>query len=153
MAKKAYHGSARPLARGTILTGNRRDGYVRTEPVLEELFEKWRPEGAVSRYEAVFLCSKPDVIEDAGGSPAHIYLVAVEDDAAIERHDLAWYTQAQSYLSDGDRASAEDCAKAYWSGVRFHDATCSVWEFLTASARIVREWTDDTHPSTEPVSC
>jgi hypothetical protein len=133
-----WHGSSARVAEGAALVPAPR-GYAAAaaESPLERLVEERRPAGAISRAEAVFLVGDPGDVDAAGGYVDFVY--EVEPAGAAERHDLAWYTEAQLRLEDGDPAGAAACADAYWAGTPFRDRRSSLFEWLCRSARVVRE--------------
>lgn len=136
--RRLWHGSATGLAVGDVLRPGS-GGYVAsTDPELEALFEAHRPVGAIPRAEAVYLVAREENIDAAGGATDWISLVEVSPGEPMDRHDLAWYSDAQCCLCDGDTESAADCARSYWSGERHHDRSASLFEYLCGSARVVR---------------
>jgi len=140
---KFYHGSFDEIGIGTVLTA-RAGGYAGSaDRDLEGLFERLRPEGCIPRHEAVFLVSDPGLIDAAGGYTDFVY--EVEADAA-QGHDLAWYTEAQVRLEDGDMEGAADAARSYWDGAPFPDRSSSLTEFLSRSAEVTAEFGADEEP-------
>jgi hypothetical protein len=136
-ARHLWHGSANDLAVGAVLVA-RPDGYVASaHPALEALFEAERPEAAIPRAEAVYLVAREEHVEAAGGNTDWMARVEVRPGEPLERHDLAWYSAAQGYLEDGDHESAADCARAYWTGDRFHDRSASLFEYLCRSTVVL----------------
>jgi hypothetical protein len=138
-----YHGSFDELAIGTVLEARPR-GYVGSaDPDLENLFERVRPEGCIPRQQAVFLVADPDLIDAAGGYTDFIYEVEA---VSPRSHDLAWYTQAQILLDDGDIPGAEEAARNYWDGVPYPKRSSSLIEYLVRSATVVAEFEEDCGP-------
>jgi len=142
-AMRLYHGSYGEIGIGTVLTA-RAGGYaVSADADLEGLFERHRPEGCIPRREAVFLVADPDLIDAAGGYTDFIYEVEAD---APQGHDLAWYTEAQSRMEDGDMDGAAEAARCYWAGAPFPDSDSSLTEFLARSATVMAEFGEDCGP-------
>lgn len=138
-----FHGSRTQFPEGTILTPQS-EGYVvgtgldhieriahqRTEAILD----RYRPQGAVSRAAAVFMCDKIDDIDPAGGYVDYVY--AVEPIGAVTRCNLHWYSELYSMALDDELAeeTAKDIAMRYWSAAASENP---LYEYLAPSARIV----------------
>jgi len=137
-----YHGSRKPLDAGLRLRPGR--GTGETHPELDALLDAWRPEGTIPRGEAVYLVADPDDVDAAGGHTDHLY--EVEPEGAAERSDLAWYSQAQTHLCDGNLEAAAACARAYWSGEPFPDRGSSLFEYRARAAVVVRDLDEEAVP-------
>ena len=136
---KLYHGSRKKFPDGFILTPQS-DGYVTQQRDFEVVFEKYRPENILSRFESVFMVDDYSMIDYAGGYDDHIYLV--EPVGQIYKSDLAWYTEFESFWlgenpEDGDMERT--CATSYWNGVPYKNPENSLWEYRARSAKIVME--------------
>lgn len=136
-----YHGSRTPLPQGTRLTA-RADGYVAGSQMdkvertahnrCEALIEKYRPEGAPSRSQAVFLVTDPDHIDYAGGYVDHIYEVSPA--TTPWRANLAWYSDLYLLCEDDevDEQEAEKLARNYWAAL--NKGKGDLFEYLVTSA-------------------
>lgn len=133
MNETFYHGSFEPLDIGCHLRPGGRSGGT---DELDRLFEEARPGGCLPRSGSVFMCVNEDDIDACGGYTEHVY--EVEPAGPVERSDLAWYTQAQIHLEDGDAEAARNCALAYWDGLPFPDEESSVFEYRAAGAVVRR---------------
>ena len=140
-----YHGSRKQFPDGFVLTPQN-DGYVsgggdefsagilETERFLEGL----RPADKLARHGSVFLVDNPDDIDFAGGYTDYIY--KVQPIGEVQRSDMAWYSDLDVHFHDIQ--SRTQCAKNYWAGVPYTNAPNSLWEYRTASARIISEVQD-----------
>lgn len=133
-----YHGSINEMAIGVFLRAQP-NGYVQTteDQELEALMESCRPEDKISRNDAVYFTNDIELIEPLGGYSDFIY--EVEPIGDYSRHDLAWYSEAQTRLDNGDMKGAEEAARKYWSGEQFHNLSRSAYEYLCGEAEILEE--------------
>lgn len=137
---KLIHGSRKKFPVGFILLPQT-DGYVNLPETKEheDIFEKYRPEGCLSRSQSVFMLSSTNIdhIDDAGGYNDYIY--EVKHRGKIERNDLAWYSEI-SGLVDLDINDPElvSIVNNYWNGVRFRNKQNSLWEYRSPSATIIK---------------
>lgn len=136
--KALYHGSIAELQIGCTLVPQA-GGYTKScnSQDLEELFESLRPDNKIPRSESVYMCNDVDLIDLAGGYTDFIY--QVNPVGAIEESDLAWYTQAQIQLEDGDRDGAIESAKNYWSGELFVYDNASCIEYRCREATVIKQ--------------
>jgi hypothetical protein len=127
---------------GTLLRPNPK-GYTSESEAnaLESLFEQYRPPRQLSRRKAVFMVAAPDEIDAAGGYTDYIY--KVEPEGAIEKHDLAWYTEAEIQLALGNVEAATSAIHSYWRGIPFPNAERSLFEYLAPAAVVVAELEGD----------
>jgi hypothetical protein len=130
-----FHGSFDKLEIGLNLRPQ--DGTGSTVETLDRLFEECRPTRCIPRTEAVYLVRDPDLIDAVGGFTEFVYEVRPE--GTPEGSDLAWLTEAQLALEEGDADRARNCASNYWAGIPFEHADRSVFEYRVRSATIVRE--------------
>lgn len=133
-----YHGSINSLPIGLELKPNKK-GYVQLNK-LETLFEQYKPNHCLSRFESVFLCSNPEDIDYCGGFNDFIY--QVNSNETPQKSDLAWYTQAQFFLEENNLLDAIVAVKNYWSGKQYYPAEQSVYEYRVKSAVILKEYLD-----------
>lgn len=136
--KAPYHGSIKKLPLGCTLAPQT-EGYTKScnSQELEGLFESLRPENKIPRSESVYQCNDVELIDLAGGYTDFIY--QVEPEGVIEESDLAWYTQAQIQLEDGDRNGAIESAKHYWSGKLFVYDNASCLEYRCRKATLLKQ--------------
>lgn len=113
-----YHSTDVHLPVGEMLIPTS-SGFVGSREVtaLESLFELVRPEGEIARSAASYCCSSLDDLDGAGGREGLVY--SVEPVGDVQWSDLAWYTEAQLALEEGDTKSARLYASSYWSGEPF----------------------------------
>lgn len=113
-----YHSTDVDLPNGELLIPTP-SGFAgeRSVKELEALFESVRPQGEIPRSDASFLCRSLDDLDGAGGREGIVY--AVEPLGDVGWSDLAWYSEAQLALEEGDHQSARAYAEAYWSGEPF----------------------------------
>jgi hypothetical protein len=137
-----FHGSYDAIEIGTQLK-KPDNAFVDNENVsdLEDLFESERPENCISRADSLFLCAKPEDIDCAGGYTEHIYIVRAEGE--VQKSDLAWYTEAEIELCNGNRNEAKVCAENYWTGKPFKKPENSLFEYRCKSAVIENELLDN----------
>lgn len=130
-----YHGTHINAPSGFKLTPQA-SGFTHSKDVhqLEVLFEQMKPQGMISRKDAVYLSDDPDLIDAAGGYTDVIY--RVKPVGHTERSDLAWYTKAQEILESREEG-LEDCIQKYWAGTPFPDSDCSCFEFRCRAAHVV----------------
>lgn len=142
-----YHGSRVEFSAGTILAPQA-DGYVsypdadEQHNLTEQVLERHRPQGCVSRFGAVFLIDNPDLIDYAGGYTDYIY--EVEPLGPVTRCNLAWYSELYAICEDAvlsESYSTEtpemiEAALHYWNADP-RDSS-DLYEFLTDRARVVR---------------
>jgi len=151
MNKAYFHGSYDKLPNGTILTpdkGNFMGTFSQDEMDSHFKLEQFRPSNFLSRNNAVYISSDIDDIDLSGGATDHIYLV--EPLGVVEPHDVNWMSEIDMIMSDawdnGTQETEETIEKVknaalnYWNGVPHYNE--SVWEFLTPSAKIIREIQD-----------
>lgn len=134
-----YHGSIQSLTINTILVAQK-DGYAASESDLELLFEAHRPNGYISRKNAVYCTDNPELIDPAGGFTDFIYLIKVDETPT--KHDLYWYSKADEYLQNSDIVKAKECAINYWKGLAADNLLYSCFEYLSNNAIIVEEFID-----------
>jgi hypothetical protein len=128
-----YHGSNFSFPTKVIKPFN---DYTSQDSVkeLEALFESVRPHQCIfSRLNCVFLASREEHIDYLGGYTDYIYLVVVNN---YEQSDLAWYSQADRELEEGDIAEAKKSALKYWLGEPFDIPEHSLFEYRTDIAYI-----------------
>lgn len=138
-----YHGSRKRFKIGTILRPQR-GGYVAGSGMdkieraahtkLEGYLDTFRPTGAVSRANAVFMCARPQDIDYAGGYDDYVYVV--DPIGPVHRCNLHWYSQLFSYSFE-DGVYPPECAEwaqNYWSAKPSKNA---LYEYLAASAKVV----------------
>ena len=135
-----YHGSVKELEEGLHLLAQS-DGYVQSESDeevegFEDFMELLRPEGKISRFDAVFMANNAEDIDNLGGFTDFIY--KVEPIGEYSKHDLSWYSDASSYYLIDDE-KAKECALKYWSGEQYKKAENSVFEYIVGSAVIGEE--------------
>lgn len=148
MNKEYFHGSYHRLTEGTILIpekGNFMGTFSQYEMDSHFKLEQFRPSNFLSRNNAVYICQNIDDIDLAGGSTDHIYLV--DPIGKIEPHDVNWLSEIDLIMSVSfDEGTQEDeftinkveqAALNYWHGIPHYNE--SIWEFLVASAKIIRE--------------
>jgi len=118
MNQATYHQTDIELSRGQYLVPGVQ-GYCdfHGNQQIEQLFESQRPGHCIQRSKAVYVCLDPEDLDGAGGREGVVYQVEPVGD--LEVSDLAWYTQAQIALDQGDSKQAQICADAYWSGTPF----------------------------------
>lgn len=134
------HGSKKKFPVGFVLLPQL-DGYVNLPETKEheDIFEKYRPEGCLSRLQSVFMLASTNIdnIENAGGYDDYIY--EVKHQGKIERNDLAWYSEISNIIepdiNDPELVSIVD---NYWNGIRFPNKQNSLWEYRSPSATIVK---------------
>jgi hypothetical protein len=148
-----YHGTRREFSIGEILKPQH-DGYVhRTDEkphqLLEHLLEKCRPDGKVSRSDAVFLIADPEEIDRAGGYTDHVY--ECEPIGPVSKCNLDWYGKAYlvcehiileddpDYSPDDDLEIVHQYCLNYWNAVPSDSA---IYEYLTPQAKIVNKVTN-----------
>ncbi len=133
-----YHGSMNELAIGLYLRPQK-EGYVQTteDQELEALMESCRPADKVSRNDAVYFTRDIELIEPLGGYSDYIY--EVEPVGEYSKHDLAWYSEAQTCLMNNDELGAISAARRYWSGEVYFNLSHSAYEYLSEEAEILDE--------------
>lgn len=96
--------------------------------------EHYRPDGMISRDDAVYMVDDPDDIINAGGIIDFIYEVVPI--GPVERSDLGWYREVKGAmnLEKSDEATRE-FAESYWDGVSYHGI--GVWEYRARQARVI----------------
>lgn len=131
-----YHGTTYKMPVGFELKAQA-DGYVSSDEVkeLEALFEAQRPSDKISRRTAVFISNDLELIDPSGAFTDVIY--RVKPTGNIERSDLAWYTEAEEHLDNGDLEKATHCAVQYWEGVRYPKKSNSCIEYRCLGATVI----------------
>ena len=114
------------------------DGYAKDSSehisALEDFIELGRPHDKIPRRNAVYLSDDPDLIDAAGGLTDAIY--EIKPIGFPEKSDLAWYTQTQFFLDEGNELDAAICAQNYWSGLEYVDENESCFEYRVIGAHI-----------------
>jgi len=133
-----FHGSHDPFDPGFVLTP-RGEAYEAAwkDTAFYAALERWRPAGCRAHKDAVFLVGAVDDIDLAGGSTEWCLEVAPE--GPVTRHDLNWSSEVSGLVDDGhpvDGPAVRRAAEAYWAGTPHPDE--NVWEYLAASATVVR---------------
>lgn len=130
-----YHGSLKKFEIGFTLKP--RNEFTSNDSVkeLEFFFESLKPKNCLSRSKSVFLTDDPNLIDNCGGYTDYIYTISANKEE-VEFSDLSWYTEAESYLEDGDFEKAKDCANKYWKGVVNPDSNFSCGEYRIKEAII-----------------
>lgn len=143
-----FHMSAQRFSPGDKVCGNGRD---KVDPRIESELEAARPDGALSRRDAIFCRDLPDFsrcgIVDAG------YIYRVTAGSVVDRYDLSWIGEMQKAVlreKHGDRFASypewtrelvrASCA-GYWSGNAFNQEP--VWECLTPDLVITEIVTEE----------
>lgn len=136
MSDMFFHGSDKLFDEEDMLE-SQPDGYVQKKwnSLLEEIFEKNRPDYYVSRNDAVFLAKSLDDIDALGGVTDYIYSVDVENDPI--KCDLAWYSEAESHIENDELEKAHSCAKSYWNSSPHPKYSC--FEYLIDIAWVVEK--------------
>lgn len=129
-----YHGSRKKFSLNFKLEPQ--NEYTSSDNIqyLEDFFENLKPQNCISRKEAVYLSDNLDLIDVSGGYTDIIYEVSTD---YYEKSDLAWYTEAQSFLDNGKTISAKKCAENYWNGVPFIDEERSCFEYRAKTATVI----------------
>jgi len=151
-----YHGSRNKLPLNTILSPQQY-GYVRAnDPFLddteqdainmvEQYLEKYRPQNAISRMNAVFLASTISDIDYMGGYTDYVYVV--EPLTNIHKCNIKWYGEIYMICESnilGDETIYENkhqiiqYAKNYWNAELSEG---SRYEYLCGSAKIIENIT------------
>ena len=135
--KTYLHGSMTELPVGMILTG-RGESYSSdwSNTDFYHILEKYRPSGAISHRDAVFMVGSDEDIDLAGGGTEFIF--TLQPLGPVEKHDVNWSSEISMLLSDGFAPDSEEVVKAaqnYWAGVPHPNE--NVWEYLTTRAKIL----------------
>lgn len=144
--KVFVHGSRTELPIGTVLVAQP-DGYVsdidaKGHHLTERIMEEEKPEGVVSRKQAVYMVLDPQEIDYAGGYDDHVY--TVKPLGPVHRCNLSWYSEAFSLAEDidfGGNSDIEDirlAARNYWAA-KPHGPS-DLYEFLTEKAEVLGEF-------------
>jgi len=150
MATKFYHGSAKPIEPGTVMTG--RGERYESEWTDTDFFwalEIHRPADCLPHREAVFLVDNVEDIDNAGGCTD--WCLEVEPGERISRHDLNWSSEISCLVGDGHGLYSDEvkaAAAKYWSGESSGDSC--VWEYLTDRATVVSCEALDADPDFAP---
>jgi hypothetical protein len=154
-AIRLYHGSRIDFPVGTILTAQKEgyahgSGYDGEELIARQMCEagldRYRPTGAPSRKQAVFMCDNPDKIDLAGGYDDFIY--EVEPIGDVFKANLYWYSDLEGYCfhlaveaEEPDENDVRRCAKGYWNCVPndLGEPGRDLIEYLAGTARIIRK--------------
>jgi hypothetical protein len=128
-----YHGSAKPLKKGTVLKpgmgmGLQSYGFMAS---IEQAFERKRPAGVVPRISCVFMCDNPEGVRRSGGSSQYIY--EVQPIGRVDKSDQAWYGSYNLPSVGPERA-----INNYWQGTQYPNPAESLWEYRAKSAKVVR---------------
>ena len=130
-----YHGSQTEFKVGFVLKPQNEYTSSPEVKTLEDLFEKHRPKGKLSRSKSVFLVDDPDLIDYAGGYDDFIYVV--EPIGKVEKSDLGWYTEVDTIMHDDyDEADLLQMIRNYWDGVPYRIAEHGLFEYRCGSAVI-----------------
>ena len=145
---KYFHGSYHFLPNGTVLSpekGNFMGTFNQDEMDSHFKLEQFKPSNFISRNNCVFMTDNPEDIDLAGGASEHIYIV--KPLGKVERHDLNWMSEIDLIFSEGTTENSEDsedtiekvknAALNYWNGTPHYNE--SVWEYLTTSAKVIKE--------------
>ena len=145
---KYFHGSYHFLPNGTVLSpekGNFMGTFNQDEMDSHFKLEQFRPSNFISRNNCVFMTDNPEDIDLAGGASEHIYIV--KPLGKVERHDLNWMSEIDLIFSEawdkGEQESegtiekVKNAALNYWNGTPHYNE--SVWEYLTTSAKVIKE--------------
>ncbi len=125
-----YHGSNDCLPVGTVLKPRHRFATSDTERALE----RHRPEGVLSRKDAVWITRTPGGVFHAGGGSIYVYKVEPIG-PKYGPYDGAWVGR-MNFASDPKQLDA--MADAYWRGIPCKGTHCyGAHEYLVGSARIV----------------
>ncbi len=143
MSLTYFHGSGIALPKGTILVPRGIEGWKNDPSHLK--VEAFRPHQFLSREKAVFMSQDLDELDLSGASTNHVY--EVQPLGPVQKHDINWLSEIDmviSELADGRDQEDEDVieeiekiAKKYWMGEPYDGE--SVWEFLTPSAKVIKE--------------
>lgn len=137
------HGSAQPLALGTVLEPR---GQNLVDGDVEDLLEQRRPPDMPSRLHSVYMTDSYDDLETLAVNANHIY--AVEPLGPVVGLDHAFviaiwrlFAEDDDELTPERRRAAEAYADLYWSGEYsdFGRIDPPQMEYLTASAKVVAE--------------
>lgn len=131
-----FHGTIFNMPIGFELTPQP-NGYANNPATskLEDLFEECRPANKTPRAKAVYISDDMDLIDAAGGYTDVIYVV--EPVGEPEKSDLAWYTEADNHLQEGNYFDAMICASNYWSGKEYIHPEKSCFEFRCVRAKVL----------------
>ena len=137
-ARRYFHGSSRAFQPGAILgPGNLQSWGFSQEH--EQIFEQARPSDKVPRIKCVFMCSRIQDVNQAGGGSL---IYEVQPLGQVDVSDQAWYgmvgapeTGMGYTLKDPDTF---DMVMNYWEGVPYPDKSESLWEYRTPSAKVLR---------------
>jgi hypothetical protein len=149
--------NAYALPNGTILKPH--GEHKEWNPVIDQYLESFRPQGMLSRHQAVFMVDSIWTLPDVGMDMEDGWVYEVNPMGKVENHDVGWYVQLH-HLFDGIRNIEElqermewddsydigrEYASNYWHGVDFGEGA---WEYLTPSAKIIDykgSWEDLMH--------
>ena len=135
------HGSEFKHSEGLVLTARSSSPCAAMQE--NRILEMFRPPEFIAHAGAVFCCAKQDDLECCGAVIDHVYLV--ETEGIVTRHDLNWvseicclldYLDMPSNVKNADERFGQ-MAESYWLGLPHSDE--SVWEYLTLSAKVMRE--------------
>lgn len=141
---KFYHVSNDALRDGTILTPT-----GKTWSVADKILEQYRPQGALSRQESVYMFpqfSDAEFVGIEGHYGIEGYLYEVEPMGGQQWHHVHWYAQVVRETGEynmGSRFNSEEeyktliqeLASNYWNGAEFGE---DGWEVAAPQARIIR---------------
>ena len=140
-ARHYFHGSTQPLRPGTVLQPGKGMG-LQNDPAVgeyESYMEQAKPDNKISRQQCVFMCSRLQDIQRAGGGTHYIY--EVQPLGQVDMSDQAWY----GYLSflrhpvtSQYNEEAFEIAMNYWEGIPYPDKAESLWEYRTPKAKVLR---------------
>lgn len=139
------HGSPIQLPPGTILEP-RGDGLLDGD--IEEFLEKHRPADKPAREQSVYMVKDAKQLDNLALRTEHVY--QVEPQGPVAAFDHAWVVALWRVFAEADSAGgftrglqkvAGRYADGYWSGApsNFGRTDPPQWEYLTASARIIKE--------------
>lgn len=145
MAQYFYHMSPQLYKEGDKIEGN---GQDKIHSAIEDGLELFKPEGFLSRRDAVFTHSQTNFSESGLVCSGYIYQVELPE--GIQKHDLIWITplqQAQLKLKyinmlgmkkypDWSEDLLRKCAKNYWEGVPSDKPN---WEYLSPYMIIIKK--------------
>lgn len=144
-----FHMSPSTYSVGDEIHGNGRD---KVDPRIEDALEARRPNGALSRRNAVFCLEHMNFSLCGVANPGYIYRVASSGEP--QRRDFAWIGEMQKALlrlkypqyeemnkyPEWDENLIARCCVGYWSETA---TTVPGWEFLTPSCTVVEVVTDE----------
>lgn len=137
------HGSHSELPIGTILK-SRGDEYEADwgNTSFYHALEKYKPSKYLSHKDAVFMVDNDEDLDLAGASLDYVY--QVQPMGPVYKHDINWGSEISGLIDDGysiDSLEVKNAAINYWNGIPHFNE--SVWEYLTTSAKIIKDVTNE----------